>query len=52
MPRRLKIAFIQATNQIDVNWFTPLAFGYLKAYLEKYLDEPVEMRFLARDTSR
>lgn len=46
MARNLKIGFIQAKNEIDVNWFTPLAFGYLKSYLDKYLDFPVEMRFL------
>jgi radical SAM superfamily enzyme YgiQ (UPF0313 family)/SAM-dependent methyltransferase len=43
---QLKIGFIQAKNDIDVNWFKPLAFGYLKAYLEKYLDIPVSMYFL------
>ncbi len=43
---QLKIGFIQAKNEIDVNWFKPLAFGYLKAYLEKYLDIPVSMYFL------
>ena len=46
MARHLTISFIQAKNEIDVNWFRPFAFGYLKAYLEKYLDAPVEMYFL------
>jgi len=46
MTRQLKIGFIQAKNKIDVDWFKPLAFGYLKAYLEKYLEVPVEMNFL------
>jgi radical SAM superfamily enzyme YgiQ (UPF0313 family)/Tfp pilus assembly protein PilF len=35
--RNLKIAFIQANNDIDVQWFQPLAFGYLKANLERVL---------------
>jgi len=46
MAKRLKIGFIQAKNEIDVNWFKPLAFGYLKTYLEKYLEVSVEMYFL------
>jgi anaerobic magnesium-protoporphyrin IX monomethyl ester cyclase len=46
MTRQLKIGFIQAKNEIDVNWFKPLAFGYLKTYLEKYLEVPVEMYFM------
>ena len=46
--RPVKVGFIQARNEIDVNWFRPLAFGYLKAYVEKYLktDEEVQMHFL------
>jgi radical SAM superfamily enzyme YgiQ (UPF0313 family) len=43
---KLKIGFVQARNSIDVNWFRPLVFGYLKAYLEKYLDVPFQMDFL------
>ncbi len=46
MTKQLKIGFIQAKNKIDVNWFKPLAFGYLKTYLEKYLEVSVEMYFL------
>jgi anaerobic magnesium-protoporphyrin IX monomethyl ester cyclase len=46
MTGQLKIGFIQSKNEIDVNWFKPLAFGYLKNYLEKYLEVPVEMYFL------
>ncbi|MHA1279611.1 MAG: cobalamin-dependent protein [Candidatus Helarchaeota archaeon] len=46
MTRQLKIGFIQAKNKIDVNWFKPLAFGYLKTYLQKYLDFSVEMHLL------
>src|SRR5512135_3320374 len=47
MKERLKIGFLQATNAIDVQWFRPLAFGYLKAYLQTHLDFPVDMEFLA-----
>lgn len=46
MAKPLKIGFIQAKNETDVDWFRPLAFGYLKAYLEKYLDIPAELCFL------
>lgn len=42
----MKIGFIQVKNEMDASWFKPLAFGYLKAYLEKYLDIPVSMYFL------
>ena len=42
----MKIGFIQARNEIDVNWFKPLAFGYLKAYLDKYTDFSADMRFI------
>lgn len=41
--KRIKIEFMQATNEIDVQWFKPLAFGYLKAYLDKNLKLPVIM---------
>ena len=33
MAKQLRIGFIQATNEIDVEWYKPLAFGYLKSYL-------------------
>lgn len=46
MAKQLKIGFIQAKNRIDIDWFRPLAFGYLKAYIEKHLDIPAEMCFL------
>ena len=42
----VKIGFIQATNDVDVHWFKPLAFGYLKAYLLKHFDSPFEMDFI------
>jgi len=46
MAKQLKIGFIQSKNETDVDWFRPLAFRYLKAYLEKYLDVPAELCFL------
>lgn len=42
----MKIGFIKATNEIDVQWFKPLAFGYLKGYLDKNLKSPVSMALL------
>lgn len=42
----MNIGFIKATNEIDVQWFLPLAFGYLKAYLDKNLKTPVTMTLL------
>lgn len=46
MAKPLKIGFIQAINKIDVRWYRPLSFGYLKAYIDKYLNYPIEMQFL------
>lgn len=46
MAKQLKIGFIQAKNEIDVQWYRPLSFGYLKAYIEKDLGERIEMQFL------
>mgnify|MGYP001558783041 CR=1 FL=1 len=43
MAKQLRIGFIQATNEIDVEWYKPLAFGYLKSYLEKYLPNSVDI---------
>jgi len=31
----IKIGFVLATNNVDVHWFKPLAFGYLKAFIDK-----------------
>jgi radical SAM superfamily enzyme YgiQ (UPF0313 family) len=31
----LKIGFFQVTNPLDVQWFSPLSFGYLKSYAER-----------------
>lgn len=42
----MKIGFIKATNEIDVQWFKPLAFGYLKSYLDRNLKTPVGMTLL------
>ncbi len=42
----LRIGFIQATQKADVQWFKPLAFGYLKAYLDKNLENPPAFEFI------
>jgi len=42
----LRIGFIQATQKVDVQWFKPLAFGYLKAYLDKNLKNSLSMELL------
>ena len=42
----LRIGFIQANQKTDVQWFKPLAFGYLKAYLDKNLKNPVSFEFI------
>lgn len=42
----LRIGFIQANQKTDVQWFKPLAFGYLKAYLDKYLENPPVFEFI------
>ncbi len=42
--RKLKIGFVHATNDVDVHWFKPLAFGYLKAYLDLHLRAHVDMK--------
>jgi|GEM_PF-899341 anaerobic magnesium-protoporphyrin IX monomethyl ester cyclase len=44
--QRVRIGFVHATNEFDVQWFKPLAFGYLKAYLVKHLGDAVEMCFV------
>src|SRR6266540_3360112 len=46
MEKQLSIGFIQATNEMDVQWYRPLSFGYLKAYLDKHLVYAVDMQFL------
>lgn len=46
MAKQVKIGFVQASNEVDVQWFEPLSFGYLKAYLDKYLDDKADMRSL------
>jgi len=43
---KLKIGFIQANQKADVQWFKPLAFGYLKSYLNKNLDSPPLFEFI------
>jgi len=37
------IGFIKAANCMDVQWFKPLAYGYLKAYLERHLPGKVTL---------
>jgi radical SAM superfamily enzyme YgiQ (UPF0313 family) len=50
--KKLKIGFVHATNKVDVHWFKPLAFGYLKAYLDMHSCSHVEMHLCAdADTS-
>ena len=44
--RPLRIGYIQAANDTDLQLYRPLAYGYLKAYTQKYLQHPIEMRFL------
>lgn len=46
MAKQLRIGFIQARNEFDVHWSKPLSFGYLKAYLDKYLKGAVDMHFI------
>ena len=43
---KLRIGFVQATNSVDVHWFKPLAFGYLKSYLVSNINFTVEMDFI------
>ncbi|MRR54797.1 MAG: B12-binding domain-containing radical SAM protein [Deltaproteobacteria bacterium] len=43
---KLRIAFLHAVNEMDVQWYKPLSFGYLKAYLEKYGGNDFEMEYL------
>lgn len=46
MAKQLRISFIQATNEIDVQWYKPLSFGYLKSYINQYFNNPVDMVYL------
>jgi len=43
----MRIAFIKATNPVDVQWYKPLSFGYLKAYLKKNSNIQFTMDLLA-----
>jgi anaerobic magnesium-protoporphyrin IX monomethyl ester cyclase len=38
----MKIGFLQITNPLDVQWFPPLSFGYLKSYLEREFGKEVD----------
>lgn len=42
----VKIGFILVVNESDVEWYKPLSFGYIKAYVEKHASIPVEMVLL------
>ncbi len=42
----MKIGFISAINDIDINLYQPLSFGYLKSYLETHLSGQVEMSYI------
>jgi anaerobic magnesium-protoporphyrin IX monomethyl ester cyclase len=44
--RQLTVGFIQANNDIDVQWYKPLVFGYLKAYIEKHISFPFKIELL------
>lgn len=46
VPPPVLVSFIKASNGMDVQWFKPLAFGYLKSYLEQHLPGRVELRLL------
>jgi anaerobic magnesium-protoporphyrin IX monomethyl ester cyclase len=38
----MKIAFLLVTHPLDVKWYAPLSFGYLKSYAEKVWDHPID----------
>jgi len=38
----LKIGFFQVTNPLDVQWFPPLSFGYLKSYVEREFGREID----------
>jgi anaerobic magnesium-protoporphyrin IX monomethyl ester cyclase len=42
----MKIGFIKVVNPIDVQWFAPLSFGYLKSYLLKNYKNSFQMDLL------
>ncbi len=46
MLEKIRIGFIQANNDVDIQTYKPLAFGYLKSFLEMKLKDRVEMSFL------
>ncbi len=46
MAQQMRIGFIQAKNPVDVDWFRPLAFGYLKSFLSQSLGDSVDMQLL------
>jgi len=46
MANQLKIGFIQAKSEIDLDLFRPLFYGYIQAYVEKYCEFPVTMSYM------
>lgn len=44
--KRIRIGYIHATNELDVQWYKPLSYGYLKSYLHANLDTTVDMQFV------
>jgi anaerobic magnesium-protoporphyrin IX monomethyl ester cyclase len=47
MRRPLRIELVLARNPSDVQWYQPLALGYLKSYAEKHLGRAAEISILA-----
>lgn len=43
---KLKIGFILAVNDTDVQWYKPLSYGYIRSYLEYNLGNDVEISYL------
>lgn len=46
MAMKVKIGFILAVNETDVQWYKPSSFGYIKSFVEKYASNNIEMVFL------
>ena len=46
MENQLKIGFIQAKSEMDLDLYKPLFYGYLKSYVDKYFEFPVVMNYL------
>ena len=46
MSCELKIGLIQAQSENDLDMFKPLFFGYLKAYVDQYVEQPIFISYL------